>query len=89
MNCFDKFVYFSKIYGHEWIPVNGKIWWYRDMRYPGITCIDELSTGPRVLGRHNQVQILFIFLEICTVALIFLRSLLGIFCRIQHVPKNF
>ena len=23
MNCFDKFVYFSKIYMHEWIPVNG------------------------------------------------------------------
>ena len=22
MNCFDKFVYFSTIYMHEWIPVN-------------------------------------------------------------------
>ena len=22
------------------------IWWYRDMRYLGIPCVDGLSTGP-------------------------------------------
>ena len=51
MNCFDKFVYFSKIYRHEW----DAIWWYRDMQYPGIPCIDELSTGPPGFGVSYQM----------------------------------
>ena len=33
MNNFDKFVYFSKIYGHEWIPMN-------ETRYGGIAICD-------------------------------------------------
>ena len=33
MNCFDKFVYSSTIYMHEWIPVNGT-------RYGGIEICD-------------------------------------------------
>ena len=28
------------------------IWWYRDMRYPGSPCVNGLSRGPRILGRH-------------------------------------
>ena len=32
-NCFDKFVYFSKIYMHEWMSVNG-------MQYGGIEICD-------------------------------------------------
>ena len=26
------------------------IWWYCDMRYPGISCVDGLSTGPLGVG---------------------------------------
>ena len=54
MNCFDKFVYFSKIYMHEWIPVNGThIWWYRDMRYPQVFhALMGCQWDPRVLGHH-------------------------------------
>ena len=55
MNCLDKFVYYSKIYRHEWISVNGT-------RYGGIEICDthvvRVLTGfqrdPRVLGRHND-----------------------------------
>ena len=54
MNCFDKFVYFSKIYRHEWISVN-------ETQYGGIKICDTqvfcVLTGfqrdPRVLGRHK------------------------------------
>ena len=41
MNCFDKFVYFSKIYMHEWILVN-------ETRYGDIEICDT-----RVLGCHS------------------------------------
>ena len=47
MNYFDKFVYFFKIYMHEWIPMNG-----RDMvvlRYAiptSIPHVEGLSMGP-------------------------------------------
>ena len=30
-----------------------EIWRYRDMRYSGSPCVEGLSTGPRVLGRHT------------------------------------
>ena len=54
MNCFDKFVYFSKIYMHEWISVNG---WYRDMRYLKVfRALMNCQRGSRVLGRHNLVS---------------------------------
>ena len=49
MNCFDKFVYFSKIYMHEWIMG-------RDMEVSiyaipiGIPCVDRLSTRPSGFG---------------------------------------
>ena len=33
MNCFDKSIYFSKIYRHEWISVN-------ETRYGGIAICD-------------------------------------------------
>ena len=47
MNCFDKFVYFSKIYRHEWILVNGIDMVVSRYVIPiGIPCVDGLSTGP-------------------------------------------
>ena len=47
MNCFDKFVYFSKIYMHEWIPVNGIDMVVSKYTIPtGIPCVEGLSTGP-------------------------------------------
>ena len=57
MNCFDKFVYCSKIYRHEWILVNGT-------RYGGIEICDthvvRALTGyqrdPYVLGCHSLVS---------------------------------
>ena len=57
MKCFDKFVYFSKIYGLEWILVNGT-------RYGGIEICDtqvfRVLTGsqqdPRVF-RASQLGI--------------------------------
>ena len=56
MNCFDNFVYFSKIYMRKWIQDNG-----RDMvvsRYAiptGIPHVDELSTGPPGFGVSQKV----------------------------------
>ena len=51
MNCFDKFVYFSKIYVHEWIPVNGIDMVVSRYAIPtGIPCVDMLSTGPQSFG---------------------------------------
>ena len=47
MNCFDKVLYFSKIYMHEWIPVNEIDMVVSRYAIPtGIPCIDMLSTGP-------------------------------------------
>ena len=47
MNCLGKFVYFSKIYMHEWIPVNGIDMVVSKYTIPiGISCVDGLSTGP-------------------------------------------
>ena len=47
MNCFDKFLYLSKIYMHEWIPVNEIDMVVSRYAIPtGILCIDMLSTGP-------------------------------------------
>ena len=47
MNCFDKFVYLSKIYMHEWIPVNGIDMVVSRYAIPtGIPCVDGLSTRP-------------------------------------------
>ena len=57
MNCFDKFVYFSKIYRHEWISVNGT-------RYGGIEICDTqvfraltvCQRDPWVLGCHKYTS---------------------------------
>ena len=57
MSCFDKFLYFSKIYRHEWIPVNGT-------RYGGIEICDtqvfrvltDCQRDPRVLWRYSLVS---------------------------------
>ena len=47
MNCFDKFLYFSKIYMHEWIPVNEIDMVVSRYAIPiGIPFINMLSTGP-------------------------------------------
>ena len=47
MNCFDKYLYFSKIYMHEWIPVNEIDMVVSRYAIPtGISCIDMLSMGP-------------------------------------------
>ena len=35
------------------------IWWYRDMRYLGSSCVDGLSTGPSGFGasHHNSHKV--------------------------------
>ena len=56
MNFFDKFQYFSKIYGHEWISVNGTQ--YGDIKICD-TQVFRALTGcqrdTRFLGCHGLV----------------------------------